>query len=82
MKTTYFVTMQDKIGNTAYDEFCGAFDSLEEASDEANSLWSHLTQKEQEKRIVSVVHVDIPDGTEDEWDYALENGVFVDLELK
>ena len=82
MTTKFFVTMQNKSGITAYDEFCGAFDSLDAAQNEAKSIWYHLTKEERENRLISVLHADVPDDEDDAWGYALDHGYEIDLEME
>jgi hypothetical protein len=48
-------------GDPVWDTFCGAFATRAEAEAAANFEWSHLTVREQRRRVVSINHVEVED---------------------
>jgi len=53
----YVVIVQDKEGDTSYDTFYGAFNTLEEANNIAKNTWLHLSARERSERVVDVFTV-------------------------
>ena len=77
----FFVFDEAKKGDANWDTFCGMFDTQEQAVEEAERIWRHLTESERKNRTVIVAHADVPDG-EEPLDFALSDGYYCDIEIK
>ena len=59
----FLVIDQNKYG----DEYIEAFDTLEEANEEAECQWDHLTRREQKDRYIFVGHVEDTEEYLNDW---------------